>query len=36
MSWKKKILHKYYLIQKYIIQTIVTDITTTKIVNDDK
>ena len=33
---QKKILYKYVLIQKYIIQTIVTDITTTTIVNDDK
>ena len=36
MENRKKILYKYYLIQKYIIQTIITDITTTKNVNDDK
>ena len=29
---RKKILYKYYLIQKYIIQTIIADKTTTKIV----
>ena len=33
---QKNILYKYYLIQKYIIQSIITDITTKKIVNDDK
>ena len=32
----KKILYIYYLIQKYIIETILTDITTKKIVNNDK
>ena len=32
----KNILYKYYLIQKYIIQTIITDITTKKNVNDDE
>ena len=33
---RKKIIYKYYLIQKYIIQTIVTVITTITIINDDK
>ena len=33
---QKKILYKYYLIQKYIIQTIIRDITTKKMLNDDK
>ena len=33
---RKKISYKYYLIQKYIIQTILTDLTTTTICNDDK
>ena len=32
----KKILYKYYLIQKYIIQTIIADKTTNKICNDVK
>ena len=33
---RKKILYKYYLIQKYIIQTIIADKTTKKIFNDVK
>ena len=33
---RKKILYKYYLTQKYTIQTIITDKTTKKIVNDVK
>ena len=33
---RKKIIYKYYLIQKYIIQTIFTVITTITIINDDK
>ena len=32
---RKKIFYKYYLIQIYIIQTIVKDITTTNIFNND-
>ena len=33
---RKNILYKYYLIQKYIIQTIIADKTTNNIFNDVK